>query len=375
MDVERWERVKELFEAALERAETERAPFLRHACPNDPELRREVESLLSGEKKAGDFLQAPAARLTTDSTRDQHPSTFSPGQTISGRFRVLRFIGHGGMGEVYEARDLELGVRVALKTIRPAIAFDPRTMARFKQEIQLARRVTHPNVCRIFDLERHQPPPQTSPPAGEVAFLTMELLEGETLAARLRRVGRIPVAEAFPLAQQMGAALAAAHDVGVIHRDFKPGNVMLAPAKSGEGTERAVVMDFGLAKAVAAADQTTGEGSGPVTASGHLIGTLAYMAPEQFQGREATPSSDIYALGLVMYEMIAGRRPFAHDAPLGGARQPLPQSSSLRAQTPDLDPRWEQAILRCLKSLIRPNALPTLGNYALRWAHRAALCP
>ena len=350
-DVERWERVKELFAEALEREEAERAPFLLRACPNDAELRREVESLLSGERKAGDFLKGPAARLPAeDSTRDHPPTTFSPGQTVSGRFQVLRFIGHGGMGEVYEARDLELGARVALKTIRPEIASDPRTMARFKQEIQLAQRVTHPNVCRIFDLQHHHLPPEKDSAAGEVTFLTMELLPGETLAARLGRVGRIPPAEAFPLARQMAAALAAAHDVGVIHRDFKPGNVMLVPAKSGGGAERAVVTDFGLAKAVAPADHTSGEGPASATGTGHILGTLAYMSPEQLQGREATPASDIFALGLVMYEMIAGRRPFADHAPGGGGGRPLaPSPSSLRAETPDLDPRWEQVILRCLQ--------------------------
>jgi serine/threonine protein kinase/tetratricopeptide (TPR) repeat protein len=349
MDAERWERIKELFEEALEREEPERSPFLNQACQNDLELRLEVESLLSGEKNAGDFLQAPVARLPVTKPTGNNPlSTFSSGQIISGRFKVLRFIGHGGMGEVYEAKDLELGERVALKTIRPEIAADPRTMARFKQEIQLARRVTHPNVCRMFDLERHRP--EADPSAGVVTFLTMELLEGESLAARLGRVGRIATAEAFPLAQQMAAALAAAHDVGVVHRDFKPGNVMLVRAKSGDGKERAVVTDFGLAKAIVIADEATGEGSTSATASGHIIGTIAYMAPEQLQGRESTPASDIYALGLVMYEMVAGKRLYADDAPLGGARLPIAQSPApLRVQAPDLDPRWERAILHCLE--------------------------
>ena len=210
MNVERWERVKELFEAALEREEPDRSPFLVQACQNDEELRLEVESLLSGEKNAGDFLQAPVVRIpAAKSASDKTPSAFLPGQTVSGRFRVLRFIGQGGMGEVYEAKDLDLGERVALKTIRPEIASEPRTMARFKQEIQLARRVTHPNVCRMFDLERHRPSPETDPSAGAVTFLTMELLEGETLARpQSRRTHAL--AEALPLIQQMAAALGAA---------------------------------------------------------------------------------------------------------------------------------------------------------------------
>ncbi len=245
MTPERWEQAKKLFAAAQELDPGERASFLHRACPDDPTLRREVESLLSGDRRAGDFLEKP---ILADAAKTESAAirvgTLSLGQVLSGRFRVIRFLGQGGMGEVYEARDLDLGERVALKTIRPEIASAPGTMARFKKEIQLARRVAHPNVCRMFDLQRHRPPPETDPSAGEIGFLTMELLEGETLAARLRRVGRIATAEALPLVRQMGEALAAAHDVGVVHRDFKPGNVMLVPSRSGDGKERAVVTDF-----------------------------------------------------------------------------------------------------------------------------------
>ena len=238
-----------------------------------------------------------------------------------------------------------------MKTIRSEIASDPHALARFKQEIHLARRVTHPNVCRIFDLERHQPQPDMDSAAGVVTFLTMELLEGETLAARLDRVGPMPPAVALPLIQQMAEAVAAAHNVGVVHRDFKPGNVVLVPAKSGEAKERAVVTDFGLAKALAAADQpAAGSSTSSVTASGQVIGTVAYMAPEQLQGCEATPATDIYALGLVMYEMVTGKRPFAKYALFGGSFQRLTQPpASPRVHVPDLDPKWEQVILRCLE--------------------------
>ncbi|MGO9269949.1 MAG: protein kinase domain-containing protein [Terriglobia bacterium] len=350
---ERWEQAKNLFEAAQKLDPGERDSFLNRACPDDPALRHEVESLLSGERRAGDFLDKPILADAGKTDSGVIPiGTLSVGQVLAGRFRVIRFLGQGGMGEVYEAKDLDLGERVALKTILPKIASEPRAMARFKQEIQLARRVTHPNVCRMFDLERHRPPPETESSASVVTFLTMELLEGETLAARLRRVGRITTAEALPLVQQMAEALAAAHDVGVVHRDFKPGNVMLVPAKSGDEKERAVVTDFGLAKALAAADQAAGEGpASSVTASGHMVGTLAYIAPEQLQGREATAASDIYALGLVMYEMVAGKRPFPDDALFGGAYQRITQPpASPCVHVPDLDPRWEEAILRCLKT-------------------------
>jgi eukaryotic-like serine/threonine-protein kinase len=351
MTPERWEQAKNLFEVAQELDPSERASFLNRACPDDPALRDEVESLLSGDRRAGDFLEKP---ILADATRTEsiviRRGALRLGQVLSGRFRVIRFLGEGGMGEVYEARDLDLGERLALKTIRPEIASEPRTMARFKQEIQLARRVTHPNVCRMFDLERHRPPPETHPSAAVVTFLTMELLEGETLTARLSRIGPMTPIEAYPLVQQMAEALGAAHDVGVVHCDFKPGNVMMVPSISGAGNERVVVMDFGLAKALAAADQGSGEGStSSVTASGHMIGTLAYMAPEQLQGGEATPASDIYALGLVMYEMITGRRPFPGGVFLGGAvRRATQPPPSPRVHVPDLDPRWDHAVMRCL---------------------------
>ncbi len=351
MTPERWERVTKLFEEAQELDPGERASFLNRACPDDPALRAEVESLLSGDRRAGSFLVKPilADAGPTDSI-EARIGTLSLGQVLSGRFRVMRFLGQGGMGEVYEAKDLDLGERVALKTIRSDISSEPHTMARFKQEIQLARRVTHPNVCRMFDLGRHRPPPETDPSASVVTFLTMELLEGETLTARLRRVGRMTTAEALPLVQQMAEALASAHDVGVVHRDFKPGNVMLVPSKSGGGKERAVVTDFGLAKALPNAIQASSDGPPSLSREGHIIGTLAYMAPEQLHGGEATPATDIYALGLVMYEMVAGKRPFADDALFGGAYQRLTQPPpSPRDHVPDLDPRWESAVLRCLE--------------------------
>jgi eukaryotic-like serine/threonine-protein kinase len=237
------------------------------------------------------------------------------------------------MGEVYEAEDQELRVHVALKTVRSNIASEPRTLSRFKQEVQLARRVTHPNVCRIFDIERHEPEAGSGESA--VTLLTMELLEGGTLADYLRRRGRLTPEEALPLICQMAEGLAAAHRAGVIHRDFKPSNVILVPQKakgdcSSEESPpkedrrpssqavaaplefsldavRAVITDFGLARAVARSSELE-LASSSLTGTGQVIGTPHYMAPEQLEGREATAATDIYALGLVAYEMIAGAR-------------------------------------------------------------------
>jgi len=348
MTPERWQQIKDLFEAALEHAPSERSSFLKAAC-QDESVRADVESLLSSHARAAGFRDTPVLTGTETSDTMGLPSgMLSPGQVLSGRFQVVRLLGRGGMGEVYEAKDLDLGERVALKTIRPEVSADPRSLARFKQEIHLARRVTHPNVCRMFDLEHHRPTPEAGPSASMVTFLTMELLEGETLASRLRHAGRMTTAEALPLVQQMTEALAAAHEVEVVHRDFKPGNVILVPAKSGEGM-RAVVTDFGLARAVAAAGQAAGEPpASTLTGGGHIIGTIAYMAPEQLEGAEATPLSDIYALGLVMYEMIAGKNPFPAFMP--GAMQRVKQPpASPCTRVRDLDPRWELAIMRCLK--------------------------
>jgi serine/threonine-protein kinase len=373
MDSERWERVKELFEAALEREEPERLPFLVQACPNDEALRREVESLLAGHNQAGDFMQTGAAcqRAAAVLTQASPPSTFSPSEIISHRFKVLRSLGHGGMGEVYEARDLDRDVQVALKTILPEIAADPKTLARFKQEIEMALRVAHRNVCRVHDLERHQPPAGSGKP--EVVFLTMELLDGETLADRLRRQGRMTCAEALPLIRQMADGLAAAHKVGVVHCDFKPGNVMLVsegsaaldsgpstpsggPAKiAPEGSTanrplRAVITDFGLARAMRPTI-TRETLQKTLSTGGQLVGTLAYMAPEQLEGRPATPASDVYALGLVAYEMITGQQPFSGPTPLAGAYQRLNESPpSPRSLAPELDPSLESVVLRCLET-------------------------
>jgi len=299
MSLDRRELVKKLFMAALTQEPEKRPSFLAKACAGQDSLRKEVERLLEGYERAGSGEQTTVTAEVQ--TPDAARSVFSPQDVVSGRFKIVRFIGKGGMGEVYEAQDLELRVRVALKAIRPEISSDPVTISRFRHEIQLARKVTHPNVCRIFDLGHH------SLSSGvEITFLTMELLEGETLAERLRRQVRLPTEEALPLVEQMAEALAAAHEARVIHRDFKPSNVILVPS---ETKTRAAVTDFGVARAL---EPIASEAfSGLLTTPDQLVGTPPYMAPEQLEGSEATPATDFYALGLVMYEMVTGKLPFA----------------------------------------------------------------
>jgi len=265
------------------------------------------------------------------------PALFPPGHVLGGRYRIVRFLARGGMGEVYEAEDLELGERVALKTVRAEIARDAGALERFKREIHHAHKVTHPNVCRTFDIAHHR-----TDGGEDVTFVSMELLPGETLSERIRRGGRMPPSEALPIVRQMASALDAAHEAGIVHRDFKSSNVLLVPARAGL---RAVVTDFGLSRAGAASDETSS-----VTGTAGFVGTPAYMAPEQVSGGAITRAADLYALGVVMYEMLTGSWPFEGDTPLSLAAKRLKEDPpSPRSRVPDLDRRWESAVLRCLE--------------------------
>jgi tetratricopeptide (TPR) repeat protein len=262
-------------------------------------------------------------------------TVFHAGQTVAGRYRIVRYLSRGGMGEVYEARDLELDEAVALKTLLPEIAGDESMIARFKQEIALSRKVAHPNVCRVFDLAWHE-----EENARITMFLTMEFLPGETLSEKVRRDGPMSTEEALPFLVQMASALDAAHTAGVIHRDFKPSNVMLV-LKAGD--LRAVVTDFGLARRIVSSASST------ATMSKAAVGTVDYMAPEVLTGGIATERSDLYALGMTAYKMVTGALPFKADTPLVGAmmrlKGPVP---SPRVSVPQLDVKWERAILRAL---------------------------
>jgi tetratricopeptide (TPR) repeat protein len=281
-------------------------------------------------------------------------AVFAPGQILAGRFKVIRFVARGGMGEVYEAEDQELNERVAVKTARFEGSQGSHEIERFRREIQLARKVTHPNVCRTFDVFRHvTPAPGTGVPV-EILLVSMELLAGNTLHKRVRGGGRLTTAEALPIVTQLCAGLQAAHSVGVIHRDFKSSNVMLAPAfSSGQHgvpqtqqssqSFRAVITDFGLAHAEEHHGQT-------LTQPGDIVGTPAYMAPEQIEGGMITPAADIYALGIVIYEMLTGELPFTGDTPLSTAMKRLksPAPSPL-ARVPHLDAKWVAVVARCLE--------------------------
>jgi Tfp pilus assembly protein PilF len=314
---------------------------------------------------------APVERNGSPSgPRERGAPVLRPGDVLSGRYRIVEFIAHGGMGEVYEAEDQDLRERVALKTILPEVALDEHSLERFRREISHARKVTHPNVCRVFDLGHHRAA-QDGGVERDLAFLTMELLAGETLSARLRRVGRMATTDALPIVTQMAAGLDAAHRAGLVHRDFKTGNVMLVP--TGAAGLRAVITDFGLARLTRPDSSLSPETLTLSTAA--VAGTPAYMAPEQLEGATATAATDIYALGLVLYEMVTGGRPYAGESALAAAVKRLsePPPSPL-ASVADLDPRWVATILKCLER--DPAARFTnAGNVVDALEGRIALAP
>ena len=236
------------------------------------------------------------------------------GHIVSNRFSILRFVGAGAMGEVYEAEDAELGGRVALKTIRPHLLDEPQTLSRFRREIQVARQVTHPNVCRVFDVGRDRFSDR------ELVYFTMEFLDGETLSMWMRTPARSFEA-ALPICRQIAAGLDALHARGIMHRDLKPGNVMLVDASGGP---RAVIGDFGLAREFGCEVET-------VTQTVGIVGTPAYMAPEVLAGAPATAASDLWAFGLLLHEVATGRR--------------IAPGQKL---DPELPAAWAAAIAHCL---------------------------
>lgn len=339
---ERWERVKSLFSRAVELDADSRRSYLDSACDDDPVVRREVERLIDHHAEDPTFLDKPISageRIVKSMAR--LPTVFADGSLVNARFRIVRFIGAGGMGEVYEAIDEGIGVHVALKTIRSEMAIDQEMEAQFRREVQIARKITHPNVCRIHDLFDTRVDDLLGTGSRRIVFLTMELLEGESLAQRLARTDRMTKGQVLSILRDIAKALEAAHGQGVIHRDLKASNVMLVQA--ADGRERTVLTDFGLA----CQESRLAVG----TKGGGVQGTPEYMAPEQIEGGEITFATDVFAMGVLMYEMITGHRPFDASSTLTGAlRRARAAAMPPRAYVPDLDARWESVILRCLEN-------------------------
>ena len=340
MNAEQWEQVKEIFGEALERPGADRIAFVRGRCGDDAVVCQEVLRLVQFSPTVGarlDYAAVSAGLIKHAADRVSAMSSLEPGEVLAERFEIVRWLGAGGMGEVYEAVDRVLSSRVAIKTIRPEIADDPQVLSRFRREVNLARQVTHPNVCRVFDLAHGRRGNGT-----ELDFLTMEYLEGETLSTYLEGRPPLTLAEAAPIVRQIAEALGAAHDAGIVHRDLKGSNIFLA--RNREGEIRVAVTDFGLARSVLPTEHPS------LTVSGWGAGTPAYMAPEQVEGRVTGKAADFYSFGVVMYEMATGAPPYTGHSPLEIAVRRLKEKPKApREVNPKVDPKWEAVILRCLE--------------------------
>jgi eukaryotic-like serine/threonine-protein kinase len=334
MTPERWQQIERLYYAALEREPDERAAFLESACPGDENLRREVASLVVAGDRIGSFLEPPADDVAAE-TLASAPQPSVVGQTL-GRYRILSFLSRGGMGEVYLAEDTTLGRKVALKLLPAAFTSDRERLRRFKHEARAASALNHPNIITIYEIGQ----------AGSAHYLATEYIEGETLRQRIEREP-LSLSSALDIAVQAASALAAAHAAGITHRDIKPENVMVRP----DGLVK--VLDFGLAKLTEGRAPSSDTNAPTITtletAPGEVRGTINYMSPEQARGLKVDHRTDIFSLGVMLYELVAGRRPFegatASDVIAEILRSdPLPVSQS----KPDLPPELERMISRML---------------------------
>ncbi|MDX2149239.1 MAG: protein kinase [Bryobacteraceae bacterium] len=317
MDVERWRRVKEIYSTAMERAEPERSSYISESCSDDPELADEIRRLVNASVE-DDFLEDPSSFISEILPGGRGPQ-FAAGDVLAKRFVIRRFVARGGMGEVYAAFDNELREEVALKTVRPEIARIERFIQQFKNEVQRARIIGSEYVCRVYDLFTHE-----AEDAEPQVFLTMELLEGETLAERISRRGAFDARAGIDLLRQVSEGLAAAHREGVVHGDLKPSNIMLA--KRDDGGETPKITDFGLAA------QGAGN-SGPVLVG---AGTPAFMAPEQLASGAPSKAADLYSFGLIALRVF-GRKERPAD----------PKAAALRLK--DVPGRFRQALAACLE--------------------------
>jgi len=332
------ERVMTLVREALRVPAAERSEYLRVACKGAADLYSEVFAAVEWEERMGDFLRQPLIDFIDLEETAEPEKPFQPGQSISERFVILREVGHGGMGVVYEAFDRKRNQRIAIKCAQPGFG---RLLS---PELEGALKVRHPNICLVNEIHA------TQTEFGELDFLTMEFLEGETLSARLEREGKLPPDEALEIARQLCAGLAAAHDNGILHRDLKAANVILN--RREDGSVRAVITDFGLASEVRMDRALDG-------------GTPTYMAPELWRGEKPSKASDVYSLGVILYEIVTGQQPFAVDGTAESSSSSPKLPSTLNK---DLDPRWDKAVLPCLEPepAARPEADEVLAVFDRR---------
>jgi serine/threonine protein kinase/TolB-like protein/Flp pilus assembly protein TadD len=348
MTPERWQQLKQIFQSALERNPAERSAFLRQACAGDPALRSEVESLISSHDQAGDSIEAMAVEAATEMLSDRADPI--AGKHI-GHYQVLSLIGRGGMGEVFLAQDASLGRKVALKLLRAEFTGDEERLRRFRQEARAASALNHPNIVTIYEIGE-----------AEVGrFIVMEFIEGRTL----REVAREPLSleAVLKLCGQIAKALNVAHTAGIIHRDIKPENIMVR----NDGYVK--VLDFGVARlaAVRVAELSVNEerayqllaGAAADTNPGTIIGTPAYMSPEQAARKSITGAADIFSLGIILYELATGQHPFKRDSQLACLHAIIEEQPITPSRlNPEIPTALEALILRMLEKdpRLRPDA-------------------
>jgi Tol biopolymer transport system component len=338
MTPERWQKIEQLCNAALEHETSQRETFLAQACRGDDELRREVQSLLAQEKPAEGFLESLGAEVAPEVWANVQDG--SGGQSMIGRqlgsYDVISLLGVGGMGEVYQAHDSKLGRDVAIKVLPEAFAQDAERLTRFQREAKLLASLNHPNIATIHGLEQYD----------GVHYLVMELVAGHTLAERISG-GPQAVEETLRISGQMAEALEAAHEKGVIHRDLKPANVKVTP----EG--RVKVLDFGLAKAFAGDSGLDLSNSPTLTAmgteEGRILGTPAYMSPEQARGKDMDKRTDIWAFGCVLYEMLTGKEAFRAETVSDTIASVLGREPDWPALPPATPTKIWELLRRCLQ--------------------------
>ena len=334
MTTDRWQRTEAVFHAARARPLDGRAAFLAEACGDDEALRRDVESLLDDSASDDGFLDEPAVRLAPDLLSDAAPPIMI-GRSL-GVYRLEALLGAGGMGEVYRARDTRLGRDVAIKILPAAFTGNPDRLARFEREARMLAALNHQNICAIYGLED----------ASGVKFLILELVNGDSLSSRIANNSGLELGDALSISRQIAEALEVAHERGIVHRDLKPANISITP----DGIVK--VLDFGLAKTIdrngSSPDLSNAPQEGAVKGGGALVGTAAYMSPEQARGLAVDKRTDIWAFGCVVFEMLSGRAAFGSDTVSGSIAKVLerePDWSTLPGTTPV---QMRRLLQRCL---------------------------
>lgn len=335
MTPERWNKIKKIFEAAQEIPSGEREEFLQSACGGDAELKAEIEKLFDSLENAESFLEKPvAAEVPTFFEKDNdlfsdqknaeiNAENFIAGTILENRYRIVGLLGRGGMGKVFRAEDLKLKQEVALKFLPENLEKNESALQRFISEVRTARQVSHHNVCKVFDIGE----------SGGKHFLSMEFIDGDDLSSLLRRIGRLPSDKAAEISRQICFGLHAIHDAGVLHRDLKPANIII------DSKGKAFITDFGIAGL-----------DGEISFEEIRAGTPAYMSPEQITGKEVTAKSDIYSLGLLLYEIYTGRQAFkaaSLDELIKKHQTTAPTNPSEFVE--NIDPLVEKTINRCLE--------------------------